>query len=102
MISDHSKANAELAELATAKGAALATELEGEHEVAFRHLLSLNGAEFDKAYMEHMVADHEKDVAEFRGAPNTAQDADLKAWAAKTLPTLEQHLALARQVKTKV
>jgi putative membrane protein len=97
MVSDHSKANAELAQLATAKGVALPTELEGEQEAAFEHLQSLTGAELDKAYMQHMVADHEKDVAEFEKASTSAQDPDVKAWAAKTLPTLREHLEQARR-----
>jgi putative membrane protein len=47
--------------------------------------------------MQHMVADHEKDVAEFEKASTSAQDSDVKAWAAKTLPTLREHLEQARR-----
>lgn len=102
MVTDHSNANAELAQLATAKGVALATELDADHKAAFDHLSSLSGAEFDKAYMKHMVEDHEKDVAEFDKASTTAGDSDLKAWAGKTLPTLKEHLELAKSVSSKV
>jgi len=101
MVTDHSKANAELAQFATAKGLALATELEGDPEAARRHLMSLSGAEFDKAYMKHMVEDHEKAVADFEKASMFATDADLKAWAGKTLPTLKEHLVLAKTVASK-
>ena len=65
MVTDHSKANAELAQFATAKGLALATELDADHKAAADHLASLSGAEFDKAFMQHMVEDHEKAVADF-------------------------------------
>ena len=99
MVTDHGKANAELANLATAKGLALPAELEGEHEHAIEHLNTLSGAEFDKAYMEHMRSDHQKDVAEFEKASTSAQDADIKAFAAKTLPTLREHLQLAQTTK---
>ena len=102
MVTDHSKANEELAQLATAKGVALPTQLDDEHGSALDHLNSLSGAEFDKAYMKHMVEDHEKDVAEFDKASTTAGDSDLKAWAGKTLPTLKEHLALAKTVSSKV
>ena len=102
MVADHSKANDELRELATAKGVALPTELSGDHKAAFDHLTSLSGKEFDKAYMTHMVEDHEKDVAEFDKASTSSQDSDLKAWAGKTLPTLKQHLELAKTVARKV
>ena len=102
MVTDHSKANAELAQFATAKGLALPTELADEHKAGYEHLNGLSGAEFDKAYMEHMVSDHEKDVAEFDKASTSASDADLKAWAGKTLPTLKEHLELAKTTARKV
>lgn len=102
MVTDHSKANEELQALATAKGAALPTELTGEMKDAYDHLNGLSGAEFDKAYMKHMVEDHEKDVAEFDKASTSATDADLKAWAGKTLPTLQSHLQNAKDVARKV
>jgi putative membrane protein len=102
MVTDHSTANAELAQLATAKGLALPTELGGEHKDAFDHLNSLSGAEFDKAYMKHMVEDHEKDVAEFDKASTSATDADVKGWAGKTLPTLKEHLEQAKSTASKV
>jgi putative membrane protein len=102
MVTDHSKANAELAQLATTKGLALPAELGGEHKDAYDHLNSLSGAEFDKAYMKHMVEDHEKDVAEFDKASTSATDADVKAWAGKTLPTLKEHLEQAKTTARKV
>ena len=51
-----------------------------------------------------MVKDHRKDVAEFRREADRARDPDLKSWAGKTLPILEDHLkqveGLQNQVKT--
>jgi putative membrane protein len=102
MVTDHSKADDELSQLATAKGVALPTELAGEHKDAFDHLSSLSGAEFDKAYMQHMVEDHDKDVAEFDKASTSATDADVKSWAGKTLPTLQSHQQQAKDIAKKV
>jgi putative membrane protein len=102
MVSDHSKANQELSQLATTKGVTLPNELSGEHKEAYDHLSSMSGKDFDKMYMNHMVEDHEKDVSEFQKASTSAQDQDLKAWAGKTLPTLQQHLQLAKDVNGKV
>lgn len=102
MVTDHSKANAELAQFATTKGLALASELADAHKSAFEHLNGLSGAEFDKAYMQHMVEDHEKDVAAFDKASTSATDTDLKAWAGKTLPTLKEHLEQAKTTARKV
>lgn len=102
MVTDHSKANEELQTLASAKGLALPTELAGEHKDALDHLNSLSGAAFDKAYMDHMVQDHEKDVAEFEKASQNAMDAEIKSWAAKTLPTLKEHLTLSKETRGKL
>jgi len=52
--------------------------------------------------MHDMVEDHEKDVKEFEKASKSAQDPDLKAWAAKTLPTLQGHLKMAKDTDKKV
>lgn len=57
------------------------------------------GAKFDHEYMEHMVDDHEKDVKEFEDASKNAKDPDIKAFAAKTLPTLQEHLRMAKEAQ---
>lgn len=101
MVTDHSKSNEELQQFATTKGVALPAELDGDHKSALDHLTSLSGAEFDKAYMQHMVEDHRKAVDLFTTASTGSQDADLKAWAGRTLPTLQQHLQLAQTVAGK-
>lgn len=56
----------------------------------------LSGNDFDKAYMKHMVDDHKKDVSEFEKASRSAKDPEVKAFAAKTLPTLKAHLQQAQ------
>lgn len=102
MVADHSKSNEELSQLVTAKGLTLPTELTGEHKAGLEHLAMLSGAEFDKAYMQHMVADHEKAVGLFTTGANSAQDLDIKGYAAKNLPILQEHAKLAQEVSAKV
>jgi putative membrane protein len=102
MVQDHGKANEELKQLATLKGLALPTEPAEQQKHAAEHMASLSGAEFDKAYMTHMVEDHEKDVAAFDKASRESQDADIKTWAAKTLPTLQDHLEVAKETQRKL
>ena len=101
MVTDHSKGNEELSQLVTTKGLTLPAQLDSEHQNALDHLNGLSGAEFDKAYMQHMVADHEKAVTLFQNGSNSA-DPDIKGWASKTLPTLQEHLKLAQEVSGKV
>jgi putative membrane protein len=65
-------------------------------------LSSLSGDQFDRAYAKDMVADHKMDVKEFQMEAQKADDADLRAWAAKTEPTLEMHLQMATNMWTTV
>ena len=58
----------------------------------------MQGAAFDREYARMMVKDHEEDVALFRKEAQSGKDADLKAYAQKTLPTLEEHLQMAKQL----
>lgn len=102
MVTDHSKSNAELAQLATTKGLALPTELGGEHKAGLEHLTTLSGAAFDRAYMQHMVEDHRKAVSLFETAQTSVQDPDIKGYADKTLPVLREHRTLAEEVSGKM
>jgi putative membrane protein len=102
MVKDHGAANAELATLARAKGVDVSTTLDAEHRAIRDRLMALQGADFDRAYMQEMVKDHTQDVAEFEKASQTASDAELRGWTAAKLPTLREHLALARDVNSQV
>ena len=102
MVTDHGKANDELKQWASQNNVTLPTQLDAKHKATKDRLSKLSGAAFDKAYMKDMVADHKQDVAKFRSESKTAHNPDLKAWAGKTLPTLEDHLKLAQDTAAKV
>jgi putative membrane protein len=102
MVTDHSKANDELKSLAAQKGMVLPTDVDAEHKAKSDKMSQKSGKDFDKAYMADMVEDHEKDVSEFQKASQNAADPDLKAWATKTLPTLQDHLKMAKETKAKL
>jgi putative membrane protein len=102
MATDHGKANDELKNWAQQKNVTLPTELDAKHKAERDRLAKLSGEAFDKAYMRLMVADHNKDVAAFKRESTAAKDPDLKAWAGKTLPTLEEHQKLAKETNAKV
>jgi putative membrane protein len=96
MVTDHGKANAELKSLAQSKKIALPTAPLPMHQQHIDHLKTLSGAQFDQAYMSMMVKDHQKDIGEFKQATMANQEpAEVKAFAQKTLPVLQRHLALA-------
>jgi putative membrane protein len=94
MVTDHTKANTQLKALAKKKGVTLDAEAP--------KMDKMDDATFDKEYMAAMVKDHEKDVAEFEAEAKDGSDADVKAWASKTLPTLKKHLEMAKETQGKL
>jgi putative membrane protein len=102
MVKDHTKANKQLKEITTEKGVRLPAEVAPEHKALAARLEKLSGAEFDRAYMKEMIEDHEKDVKEFQKEADSGRDADIKKWAAKTLPTLQMHLKMAKETAARL
>jgi len=102
MIAEHTKAGNELKALATKKSFTPPMDLDGEHKTMAADMSKLTGEEFDRAYMRGQVADHQKTVALFEAQANGGTDADAKAYAAKTLPTLKMHLEMAEKLNGKM
>ena len=104
MVTDHSKGNAELTEIASTKSLQLPTQeqVKAKHQAAIDKLEKLEGAAFDREYMAAMVKDHDKDVALFEKQAKSGRDVALQAFAAKTLPTLREHQKMAKQINAKV
>jgi putative membrane protein len=98
MVDDHGKANQELMSLAQSKGITLPTEIDEKHKKDMTKLSALTGADFDREYGKMMLSDHRKDVSEFEKQSTRGTDADLKAFASKTLPTLKEHLKMAESL----
>lgn len=98
MVKDHTQANNQLKQLAQQKGITPPQDMGDEHKATMARLSNLSGAEFDREYMNHMVEDHTEDVSLFQREAQQGQDPDLKALAAKTVPTLQEHLQMARSI----
>jgi len=124
LVDDHTKANQELMQLASQKGVTLSMDKSGAHHTSdsssssdassaprsdmkdksMGQFANLTGDKFDRAFVKHMKADHEKDIASFEKQSRSGSDADLKSFAEKTLPTLRAHLdqikSLEQSMKT--
>ncbi len=98
VIADHAKAGEELEQLAQRKQVTLPADVNPQHKEALAQLSQLEGAAFDRAYVKAMVANHVKDVTAFESVAKGAVDADVKAFAVKTLPTLRVHLEEIRGI----
>jgi putative membrane protein len=98
MVTDHGKAGDELKTLAASKQITVPTSIGTKHQAEHARFAKLSGADFDRAYVKDMVADHKKDVAAFMKESKSGKDPDVKAWAAKTLPTLQEHLKMIEEL----
>ena len=102
MVQDHGRANEKLMAIAEQKAIQLPQELSGDAQQKYEEMQQLSGAEFDEAYMDEMVEDHEKDIELFEQQVESGKDPDLRAFAEETLPTLREHMELATQVQSQI
>jgi len=94
MVADHTKANKELTELANRKGVKFNTSGVKAQDIG--------AADFDRQYLKLLELNHKNDIAEFQKEAKSGDDHDVKAWAAKTLPMLQGHLAMVEDAMRKV
>jgi len=97
MVTDHTKANQELAAIARQKGIDPPKKLDPEHQSMVSMLEGKSGAAFDNEYSRHMNMDHTKAISLFEAA-SKASDADVAGFAKKTLPTLKEHKKMAGEL----
>ena len=99
MVDDHTKANDELTQIATSKGVTLPTGPDAKHQALMTRMQNLSGAAFDRAYLRNAgLKDHEKTVKLFQREIDKGKDPDVKAFASKNLPTIQDHLRMARDM----
>ncbi|MEO5804240.1 MAG: DUF4142 domain-containing protein [Verrucomicrobiota bacterium] len=98
LVTDHSKLNDQVKELASKKGITLPTEIDSKHQTMIDHLSSLSGAEFDKAFASHMAQGHKKSIAKFKQAASANNDdMEIRDFAKTALPTLQEHSTLVQK-----
>lgn len=102
MVADHAAANDELKKLAAQKGVALPTALDPGHRKLRQRLAKLSGSAFDRAFMDAMVTDHNETVRALGRLARTAQDEDIRAYAEKTLGTMREHQAQAKDIRARL
>ncbi|RFZ81407.1 DUF4142 domain-containing protein [Mucilaginibacter terrenus] len=93
MVMDHGKANEELMAIAKTKNITLPVAPDEEHQKKATELAGKSGKEFDKAYVDAMVDGHKKTVSLLEDGSKNCKDKELMAFATKTLPVVQAHLA---------
>jgi putative membrane protein len=102
MVTDHQNAQDKLKDAAQKDNITLPTTLSAKDQATYDRLSKLSGSQFDKAYAQDMVKDHTTDVAKFKHEASSGKSASIKSFASQTLPTLQQHLNMAKQMSQTV
>jgi putative membrane protein len=98
MVKDHSAANDRLKAIAAKKGIELPSSSSMGQMATKAKLEILSGETFDKSYVKGMVKDHKEDIEQFEQEAKNGKDAEARAFASKTLPTLHAHLKMIEKI----
>ena len=96
MIDDHTKAGNELKGLAQRKNFAWPSALPPDAVALKDKLAKLNGAAFDRAYIDEMVKGHTEVLGVVQKEAQSGSDPDVKAWATKASSSVQAHLTHAQ------
>jgi putative membrane protein len=98
LVTDHTKSMDQASALAESMNVQVPTEPKPEAQQEYEKLQGLQGAEFDKAFAEHMVMDHQKEIDKFEEQAQGGSD-EVAQFAKQTLPVLNTHLDLAKKIE---
>jgi putative membrane protein len=96
MVTDHTAANQQLIALAQAKQMTPPSSMDMLHQQLFQKLQGMRGQAFDRAYMDSQVQDHVMVVEAFHTEATNGTDPQVRSFAQQNLPTMQQHLQMAR------
>jgi putative membrane protein len=99
MVTDHSGAGAELKDLAAKKNISLPAALSESKQKKYNDLAAKKGTDFDKAYIDCMVDEHQDAVDALQKEAEKGNDAELRSWAAGKLATIQHHLEVIKSIK---
>lgn len=98
MVEDHTKLGDQLKPVAQQMGVKPPKGLSKKDEALVEKLQSLSGTDFDKAYIEAMVKDHKKDLADFKQEAENTQNPQLKDTAQQGMQVIDEHLHMIEQI----
>jgi putative membrane protein len=102
MVTDHTKAGDQLKTIAAQKSMSFPASLNSNDQASYDRLAKLSGRDFDVAFAQQMVQDHQQAVSLFQQESSSGNDSALKSFATQTLPTLQDHLRMAQQMQQSV
>jgi putative membrane protein len=99
---DHTNANQELKTAAQQDNGQVPSSMDAKATQELNMFKKMSGTKLDQAYVQHMVQDHQKDISKFQQEANNGASQQVKSFAQKTLPTLQEHLQMAQDTMSKL
>jgi putative membrane protein len=96
LVTDHTADYNTLTAAATKAGLTVPKGLDAKHDKMVAPFEKLHGKAFDARFSHAMVAGHEEAIKAYTKESTDGQNADIKAYATQTLPTLQKHLTGAQ------
>ncbi|HLG82601.1 MAG TPA: DUF4142 domain-containing protein [Bradyrhizobium sp.] len=100
MVTDHTKTSNELKEMVSSGKvkAELPRTLDSSHQSKLDKLKDASGKDFSSDFDSDQVSAHKDAISLFERYAKSGDNADLKDWSGKTLPTLQHHLDMAQEL----
>jgi putative membrane protein len=98
MVRDHTAANVELTDIATALCVEMPKTFDADHQRIRDQLRIAHGGAFDQQYIRVMVGDHDQADNLFRQEADLGHEPQLRQFAQKTLPSIEEHQKMALEL----
>jgi putative membrane protein len=95
LVDDHSRLNNELSDIASRANITLPRDMGEDNRKTYDRLAKLSGPAFDREFFEGQIRDHRKDLDEFQTNASNGSDMAWKDFAARSIPTLQEHLRKA-------
>jgi len=102
MATDHSQLGQKLQQLASNLNVTLPQDLKPEQQAIVSRFEKLTGKAFDRDFMKEVISGHVKAISEFERAASQATNPDIKQFVSEALPTLREHLKMAREIAGKL
>jgi len=102
LVAGHKAIDSKISAIAASANFLLPSAINADHQKSLQDLGKLTGADFDKKYINTIVSGHENAVSDYKDAYKNLSPGDTKTFAGETLPTIEDHLAMAKKVKDRI
>ncbi|MDR7212365.1 DUF4142 domain-containing protein [Flavobacterium piscis] len=102
LVDEHEKSATEVKSLAESRNFSLPTSITEDGKEEYNKLNEKTGTDFDKKFVDAMIDGHENAIDKFKIAAENANDEEIKAWAAKNVTSLREHLQHAKLLKDEI